>query len=548
MPKNNKESARKIIETNDIAANNISDNSSPYVPFARKYRPSDFSEICGQEVLVKTLNHCIIHNRIAQSYLLTGIRGVGKTSTARIIAKTLNCDNIQTKENIVIPCKECKNCKAISEFNHPDIVEMDAASHTSIEGIRKIIMSSEYKPLLGKYKVFIIDEVHMLSKSAFNALLKLLEEPPMHAVFILATTEMRKIPLTVISRCQRFDLKRFSFSEILDLLGTTAKKEKVIISDQALKVIAVKSEGSARDAISLLDQAVSFAMNYMQDDTQEEITEQMINDMLGLVQHRFLLQLIQYIVANDTDKAIKLLNEIYSISSSLEDYMASVTDFIAELTKEKIITTYHNPIYASFSKEITDLLIGLSPARLSILWQIFSKGTQEIKHSHNELNSAEMTIIKAICASNMPSMDKILAAEEDNQSYIQSVKPITTIKTKDDFVTNNDNEKDIFSFLRYCHSNNELDAYYSLLNDVEIKSYTDKELILSGKLSTTLVEKVKILLGKFNGHEYIVKIVNNSDFTSLKEKMIEEVKASEDFNVIKNKFPRANISDILLGK
>lgn len=564
-----------------------------YTPFARKYRPNDFSELQGQEVLVTTLNHCIEQDRIAQAYLLTGIRGVGKTSTARIIAKTLNCENKQTKldahnQEVMVPCNECKNCLAIKDFAHPDVIEIDAASHTGVDDIRNVIESSEYMPLLGKYKLFIIDEIHMLSKSAFNALLKIVEEPPAHVVFIFATTEVQKIPLTIISRCQRFDLRRFAFAEIHALISGIAKSEDLSISNEALNVIAIKSEGSARDAIAILDQAASFALNGP-GEGKGEITENSINEMLGLVQHKSLLRLVQYIVSNDAQNALDLLAQIYGTSSSLENYIASVADFIAEITKEKMIVGYHNPLYASFSKEISDLLIGLSLSRLSILWQIFASGVNDIKHSHNELLSAEMTIIKAIHASNMPSAEQLLSAEEklgvgDNHPHPQQlpeqIKPELIDKSVGNEQENNkagsksdntnnpiaapilpekqakpvkksgvaDGDIDIFQFLGYCHKNSEMDIYYLLLNDVEIKSFDAESLEISGKPSGANTDKIKKLLKAWSGKDYQLKITKaEKNKISLKEQMLERVRLSEDFNVIKNKFPGANISDIILA-
>lgn len=555
-------------------------HSSSYTPFARKYRPNDFSELQGQEVLVTTLNHCIEQERIAQAYLLTGIRGVGKTSTARIIAKTLNCEDKQSKsdqdsQKVIVPCHKCKNCDAVKSFSHPDVIEIDAASHTGVDDVRSVIESSEYMPLLGKYKIFIIDEVHMLSRSAFNALLKIVEEPPKHVVFIFATTEVQKIPLTIISRCQRFDLRRFSFNEIHSLLGGIAKNEKIDISKEALNIIAIKSEGSARDAIAILDQAASFALNDISG-SSEKITEQSINNMLGLVQHGSLLRLVQYVVANDTENALGLLKQIYNTSSSLENYIASVADFIAEMTKEKLISGYHNPLNASFAKEIADLLIGINISRLSVLWQIFANGVNDIKHSHNELLSAEMTVIKAIHASNMPSMQQLLTADEQlnsgkplsstpllndsatdsNQNHKQHISdkitkaeaPATHVKVPAtqiaEGITNN---ADIFQFLGYCHHNNEMDIYYLLLNDVEIKSFTNTYLELSGKLVGTTSDRIKKLLEAWSGQQYQLKHSKTAKGNSLKDQMLEEVRLSEDFNVIKNKFPGANISDIILA-
>ncbi|CAN7942364.1 unnamed protein product, partial [Ixodes pacificus] len=262
-----------------------------YIPFARKYRPNNFAELQGQEVLVKVLSYTILNDRLAGGYLLTGIRGVGKTTSARIIAKTVNCSALITENTTIKTCEECTNCISFNNHNHPDIIEIDAASKTSVDDIRRIIESAEYKPLQGKHKIFIIDEVHMLSKGAFNALLKTLEEPPPHIIFIFATTEVQKIPATIISRCQRYDLRRLSFEEIFKLLEYITKKENLKTDIEALRIIAYKSEGSARDAVSILDQAASMSAK-----SDNIISPQVINQMLGLVDSSFIIEFVECII------------------------------------------------------------------------------------------------------------------------------------------------------------------------------------------------------------------------------------------------------------
>lgn len=512
-------------------------SSKEYTPFARKYRPSNFAELKGQEVLVKTLDYCIREDRLAQSYLLTGIRGVGKTSTARIIARTINCEKPSKKADLITPCDKCKNCESTLKGAHPDVLEIDAASHTSVDDIRKVIESSEYRPLLGKYKLFIIDEVHMLSKSAFNALLKIVEEPPAHVIFIFATTEVQKIPVTVISRCQRYDLRRFSFTEIVELLESIAKKEKLKVSPEALKLIASKSEGSARDATAILDQAASYVMN---NDGESEISEAIISHMLGLAGLDTVLKLAQRVILGDSSGALEAVDEIYASSSSLELFIANVADFIAELSKRKLVTTYHNPLHESISKEITDLLIGISLSRLSMLWQIFSSGVAEIKQSHNEKLTAEMVVIKAIHACSMPTPEKLLKA--DIALTNSGARQVSSIAAE----ASNAIDNDIYDFLKFCYQKNEIDVYYCLLNDVEVVKFSSDILELAGSTPSSIQEKMKKLLLSWSGREYGVTCKKSQEIVSLKNRMLEEVKLSEDFNVIKNKFPSANISDIIL--
>lgn len=503
-----------------------------YIPFARKYRPTDFSELKGQEVLVKTLSYCIQNKRLASAYLLTGIRGVGKTSSARIIAQSVNCSSVQIIEKQVKPCGTCTNCESFKKHSHPDIIEIDAASRTSVDDIREIIESSEYRPLIGAYKFFIIDEIHMLSRSAFNALLKVIEEPPEHVIFIFATTEVQKIPLTVVSRCQRYDLRRFNFDEIYNLIGSIAQKEGLNIEPQALKIIANKSEGSARDAIAILDQAASYLHNI---DESNIITEEVIGKMLGLLRTSVIIEFTQLIIANDPNRAISLLNQIYYSANNLEYFIQGLSDFMAELCKSKVITNYHNPIYHDYSEEITSILIGTSLSRLTILWQIFSNGMIEIKQSNNELITAEMLIIKSIYACNLPEVENIVDADVNILRESQE-----EIKKQPDY--------DIFSFIRYCHEQKEMEIYYLLLNEVEVKEFSNQKMKLEGNISHTTISKLENLLKEWSKQVWQISYLKSNQITSLKDKMLEKVKISEDYQIIKNYFPEANISDIILKK
>jgi len=510
----------------------MSKNNSNYVPFARKYRPAKFSELLGQEVLTKTLTYCIKNNRLAQAHLLTGIRGVGKTSSARIIAKTVNCTDLREDEAEITPCNQCKNCISFNNQAHPDIIEIDAASRTSVDDIREIIESSEYRPLLGTFKFFIIDEVHMLSKSAFNALLKVIEEPPSHVIFIFATTEVQKIPLTVISRCQRYDLRRLTFEELHILAKNIAQAEKLKFEDEALKIIAIKSEGSARDATVMLDQAASYVHNASE---SEIITAEIVGKMLGLLQTSTIIRFAQLIIANNPAAAISLLEEIYANANNLEYFVQTMADFMAELCKSKVIPNYHNHLYQNYSKEISDILVGTSLSRISILWQIFSNGAAEIKLSHNESVSAQMLIIKAIYACNLPKAEEIMNAEPVVSTVQESIEATTILP-----------EAKIFDFLKYCHDQKELATYYLLLNEVEVKEFANEKLSIAGNANVNNSSKIESLLKAWSGRDWKVALTKQNSVISLKDKMLEKVKQAEDYSVIKNNFPEANISDIIL--
>jgi DNA polymerase III, subunit gamma and tau len=291
-----------------------------YRVLARKYRPQRFSDLIGQQVLVQTLTNAIQNNRIAHAYLLTGVRGIGKTTTARLIAMSLNCESRDSNSHE--PCGNCDSCKSIRDDRNMDVIEMDAASKTGVDDIREIIDNIKYKPVNCKYKIFIIDEVHMLSKSAFNALLKTLEEPPEHIKFIFATTESRKIPITIISRCQRFDLHRVSNNDLNSHIDSIAQKEKIKINQDAISLIVRSSEGSIRDGLSLLDQAIA--------SENEKITAKSIIQMLGLADRSKIFELMNSIFEGDAPKSLLIFNELYNSGADILmifDEMLKVTHF-----------------------------------------------------------------------------------------------------------------------------------------------------------------------------------------------------------------------------
>lgn len=381
--------------------------------FARKYRPSTFAELLGQDVLVKVLTNEILNDSLSQVYLLTGIRGVGKTTSARIIAKTINCTDQQrqlsnTLSNnlvppFVSPCDSCSNCESFNNGNHPDIIEIDAASKTGVDDIRSIIESSEYKPLLGIYKVFIIDEVHMLSRSAFNALLKIIEEPPAHVIFIFATTELQKVPLTVISRCQKHDLKRLSLQKIIQLLQYIAQKENLLIDSKALTIIAHKSEGSARDAIMLLDHASSLVSSI-----DQSITEDLIHEILGITNISTVIEFTSAIVNKNPHIALTILHNVYNSSTNLEGFIEEVCSIIAYIIKTKMIKEYHEDYYNLYMEQIENIASRIEISNLSILWQIYSHGMNEIKTSYNPFIACEMLIIKSVNSISIDIIEEIL--------------------------------------------------------------------------------------------------------------------------------------------
>jgi DNA polymerase-3 subunit gamma/tau len=377
-------------------------STNTHLALARKYRPQKLTDLRGQKILAKTLSNAIKSNRIHHAYLLSGIRGIGKTTTARIIAKTVNCLDITMDADLAIPCDNCGNCRNFTAGKNIDILEIDAASNTGVDGVRDIITNSKYKPIEGKYKIFIIDEVHMLSKSAFNALLKILEEPPSHVIFIFATTEVNKIPVTIISRCQRFDLRPFSKDDLSGLVIDICRKENIEISDDAIDLIALKASGSARDALSLLDQAIALSMS-------RSISSEIVSQMIGNVDLTSVVNIVTAIVTNNSRESITQLAEINELGKSLEALFQEILDLICYVLKVKTIDGYTDILYREYQHKIIEISAQTSISSLTILWQIIYKSLLDFKNSHSIIHSAEMALIKAIYATTLPKLDKIIS-------------------------------------------------------------------------------------------------------------------------------------------
>lgn len=306
-----------------------------YQVLARKYRPINFDELIGQEVLVRTLSNAISSGKIAHAFILTGIRGIGKTTTARIIAKALNClGKDGNGNNPVNPCGICSNCVAISNSRFQDVIEVDAASRTGVDDIREIIDGINYAPVIGRYKIYIIDEVHMLSNNAFNALLKTLEEPPAHTKFIFATTEIRKVPATVLSRCQRFDLRRLSNEELISHLTNILKKENFEAEEQALSLIANAADGSVRDSLSILDSALSHN-NY-----QTLLPASVIEEIMGIADKNKILEIFELILKGEVNSCLKAFEKFYESSTDIVALLQDIIDVTHKITLIKTIKNY----------------------------------------------------------------------------------------------------------------------------------------------------------------------------------------------------------------
>ncbi len=398
----------------DLEAQSPPESARPYVVLARKYRPQRFSELIGQDAMVRTLGNAIARDRLAHAFLLTGVRGVGKTSTARLIAKGLNCEQGPT----IDPCNVCEPCRAITEGRHIDVVEMDAASNTGVDDVREIIEAVRYSAVSARYKVYIIDEVHMLTKNAFNALLKTLEEPPPHVKFIFATTEIQKVPVTVLSRCQRFDLRRIPadklaghFARVLDAEGLTAERE-------ALALVARAAEGSVRDGLSILDQAIAHASL----DGAGTVTAEQVRDMLGLSDRGAIRRLFALVLAGDAQAALAALAEQRDLGVDPVAVLRGLLETCHAVTLAKVGMP-HDPAQSEEERAaVADWAAGLSHAMLHRLWQMLLKGHGEVQRAAHPGEAADMAVLRLIHAGQMPDPGELARRIEGQGTAVRPVQ------------------------------------------------------------------------------------------------------------------------------
>ena len=392
--------------------------AQPYRVLARKYRPSKFSELIGQDAMVQTLANAIKRDRLAHAFLMTGVRGVGKTSTARLIAKALNCIGEDGQGGPTIdPCGICEPCRSIAEGSFIDVIEMDAASHTGVDAVREIIEAVRYSSVSARYKIYIIDEVHMLSKNAFNALLKTLEEPPPHVKFIFATTEVNKVPITVLSRCQRFDLKRISAEQLSQHFAMIVEKEGVTAEQEALDLIAQAAEGSVRDGLSILDQAIAHAD--MDGDGQVKAVQ--IRDMLGLSDRGAVRRLFGKLLEGDSAALLDAIAEQYKIGVEPLSLMNGLLSLSHQVTLFKVGRASDPTLSDSAKQQFSDWAEQLSYPVLHRLWQLLLKGYQEVQQAHLPREACEMALLRVLCAGDMPDPGKLAKMLE--QGAVNSSAP-----------------------------------------------------------------------------------------------------------------------------
>ena len=542
---------------------------------ALKYRPRNFEELIGQDIIVKTITNSIIQNKLPNAYLLTGIRGVGKTTTARLIAKAINCKNNFIEKKPGKYC-ECSSCEEISKSKHLDVLEMDAASRTGIDDVRELIESSKYNPTSAKYKIYIIDEVHMLSKQAFNGLLKTLEEPPPHLKFIFATTEVKKIPVTIISRCQRFDLHRVKVETLLNNLKKISTIEKGKISEAALKLIAKASEGSVRDSLSLLDRAL-----VDQNPETKEISETSIRKMLGIADRSKILDLLQFIFKGDQNNTTKQLREMIEEGIEPQNFLNDLLEIIYFLIQKKNIGSFESDLSISESEieKINLISKDIEVSTLMIFWQFILKGLDELSIVGNQILSLEMLITRLIHLKDMPSYETIVntlnnnnlnATEENifvsqdkkidlkeknkiNEKAKEQIK--NTLQTKPELVTSNNadlSQKTIpntissfESLIKVSSEKKEIELKYDLVNNVNLIRFSQGKIDISfnENLSKNFVRSLSEKLLEWTGKRWVITLTKEagqktfSEIESIKKKeILEKGKNEEIYKKFKNIF------------
>ena len=531
---------------------------------ALKYRPQVPEDLIGQEVVIETIINGIRSDKTPNAYLFTGIRGVGKTTIARIIAKALNCKN-----GIDKLCKDnfCENCESIINSNHIDILEMDAASKTGVDDVRDLIEFSRYGPTSAKYKIFIIDEVHMLSKQAFNALLKTLEEPPTYLKFIFATTEIKKIPVTVVSRCQRYDLSRIKSEELLQYLKNVVSKENGKVSEDALKLIVKISEGSVRDSLSLLDRGL---MNNIDGD---ELTLEKAQKIYGYFDKSFLIELIEYIFKGDEETVIKLYRKLYDSGVEpklfLNDFL-EILYYIKNISSISLGGTNFSLNDVEF-KKITEISNATNPEEVILFWQFTIKTINELDLVSNQNLSVEMFLIrlmylKGIKSKNETFKNSEIRIKSENKrnpdkplSTVEQIKNIAQEDKIDPKPQLNKKKNEINSFqdlVKICNRKKEIKLKYELENNINLVSFEKgkMEIAFNDNLDKDFIKELSNKLFEWTNIRWIITLSKKTGEISLKEKdqikqkkIFDEVKKSEIYKKVMDILPDAELIDVKIN-
>ena len=485
---------------------------SNYTVLARKYRSQDFQSLIGQDVLVKTLTTAINTGRIAHAYIFTGIRGTGKTSTARILAKALNC--LSSDGPTATPCGVCENCRAIAAGQHIDVMEIDAASHTGVDNMRDILDAAQYRPTNGRYKVYIIDEVHMLSTSAFNALLKTLEEPPAHVIFILATTEIRKVPVTILSRCQRFDLVRVPLETLKKHFAWIADQEKIELSDGANELLARAADGSVRDGLSLLDQAIA--------QTGGHVDEKSVLDMLKRTDRGVVVDFMETLLSGDVAAALARADDIYTNGADFAMLLNDMMEWTHWATRMhpalKAGDANNSPYTADQREKMRQIDARISLNTLSRIWQVMVASVPEIQSAGNQKQCFDMLIVRLMHIADMPSVPELLKRNPE------TIKPTPVQPAAKNTTININNAEDLANALK---SSKEILLYSYYTSNIEIAEITSGHIkYFDRKGDADFAQKLSAWLNDKTGNPWTLERVTESQHThTLTEQKQEELES-----------------------
>ena len=515
---------------NDFLSSSSQSTNTPiseksYKVLARKYRPQNFDDLLGQDVMVQTLKNAFKIDRIAHAYMLTGVRGIGKTTTARLLARALNYKtDLIDKPNIEMS-ETGYHCLEIMDSRHIDVIEMDAASRTGIADIREIIDSINYSPSSARFKIYIIDEIHMLSKAAFNGLLKTLEEPPSHVKFIFATTEVQKVPLTILSRCQRFDLRRFDNDLVRSLLLKVCSKENVKIDDSVIGLISRASGGSARDSLSLLDQAIALSEN------DEALSEDLIRKMLGLSDQGRIIDLFEYISSGDVEAALGEIRDQVDIGVDPSNLIEALGDLVHEMTRHKV--TQENEDNLSLGPEnivrLKSIIEDESVKSLSRYWQMILKAANEIKNFSKPLSALEMAVIRMCYISDLPTPDEIIKKIESKDISPAEKKTLKSkSKSSVSMISGSSEKKEPDeSLIEEVLTKRSPEDFHEIIQLARIHKDVKMQYELENNVSLVSFAKEKIEINILKGSESIASDLSKKLFEWTEKKWIVLVSSSQ---------------------
>ena len=500
--------------------------SNQYRVLARRYRPKTFKDLIGQDAMVRILSNSFELNRVAHAFLFNGVRGVGKTTTARIVSKGLNC--IKNEKPTIDPCGECESCIAAKNDRHVDIIEIDAASHTGVDDMRELTEGVRYKPSVGRYRIYIIDEVHMLSTAAFNALLKTLEEPPEHTKFIFCTTEIRKIPVTVLSRCQKFDLRRVSNVELVKHLKNIAENEKVLIDVESLNLIVRSSDGSVRDALSLLDQAISIS--------NHDIKEESVKTMLGLSDKSKVWDLFDSLMEGNSLNVINNFESLLNAGSDpillIEELMVVCHNVTRAIAIPSLDTSQNMSEFEA--KRALKSATNLNIPSVTKCWQLLLKGHSEIQSTYSVKEATEMILLRITYAANLPDLKNLIEQsnllKKKTDLNSNNTQDILTQKVSHELIS--DNKFETFEDLLYLvKANKELSFYTLLIDSIRVIEYKPYYIKLSFVLKEydDILKKIRKSLLALTKKNWRIEVVENEiKYNSISEK------TEIDNNAVKN--------------